>query len=175
MQGAIAGAIVGALFAVALVVFGGEAMRANLVAVFLGAPALIVAFAAIGALFGRAKLFKPKTQGVWELVLKEPVQGLEKATLHVSVKDRQGNVSLIERTFSVVSREKWAHRRCLRPPAGRRPAPSGAVTVRAVWLADLTPDLGRSGIVGRFVFVPDNRPDGVKAFGSSSAPDTRAR
>ena len=69
VQGAIAGAIVGALFAVALVVFGGEAMRANLVAVFLGAPALIVAFAAIGALFGRAKLFKPGRYERYERVV----------------------------------------------------------------------------------------------------------
>src|SRR5439155_1248752 len=69
VQGAIAGAIVGALFAVALVVFGGEAMRANLVAVFLGAPALIVAFAAIGALFGRAKLFKPRRYERYERVV----------------------------------------------------------------------------------------------------------
>jgi 3-hydroxyisobutyrate dehydrogenase-like beta-hydroxyacid dehydrogenase len=56
--GAVVGAVVGALLAVAFLVVGGETMRANLVAVLLGAPALIFAFAAIGALTGRAKLFQ---------------------------------------------------------------------------------------------------------------------
>ncbi|MBI1915627.1 MAG: hypothetical protein HYS12_12980 [Planctomycetes bacterium] len=41
------------------------------------------------------------------------------------------------------------------------PAPIGVATVRAVWLADLTPDRVQSGTVGRFVFVPDSRPDEV--------------
>jgi hypothetical protein len=35
-------------------------MRQNVVAIFLGAPALIFAFAAIGALVGRAKLFQSR-------------------------------------------------------------------------------------------------------------------
>ena len=56
--GAIGGAVVGALIAVAFVVAGGDAMRQNLVAIVLGAPALILAFAAIGALVGRARLFQ---------------------------------------------------------------------------------------------------------------------
>jgi hypothetical protein len=34
--------------------------------------------------------------------LKEPIAALEKGKLTVSVKDRQGNTSRIERTFSVV-------------------------------------------------------------------------
>ena len=56
--GAVGGAVVGALIAVAFVVAGGDAMRQNLVAIVLGAPALILAFAAIGALVGRARLFQ---------------------------------------------------------------------------------------------------------------------
>jgi hypothetical protein len=58
--GAIAGAIIGALVAVAFVIAGGDAMRQNLVAIVLGAPALIFAFAGIGALVGRAKLFQSR-------------------------------------------------------------------------------------------------------------------
>jgi hypothetical protein len=56
--GAIGGAIVGALLAVIFVLAGGETMRQNIFAIVLGAPALILAFAAIGALVGRAKLFQ---------------------------------------------------------------------------------------------------------------------
>jgi hypothetical protein len=56
--GVIGGAVVGALIAVIFVIAGGETMRQNLVAIVLGAPALIFAFAAIGALAGRARLFQ---------------------------------------------------------------------------------------------------------------------
>jgi 5,10-methenyltetrahydromethanopterin hydrogenase len=56
--GAIAGAVLGSLIVVIFVVAGGETMRQNPVAIVLGAPALIVAFAAIGALVGRARLFQ---------------------------------------------------------------------------------------------------------------------
>ena len=45
--------------------------------------------------------FRVKSQGVWELVLDRPTVKLDKGNLSVSVKDRQGNVSRIERTFSV--------------------------------------------------------------------------
>jgi hypothetical protein len=45
--------------------------------------------------------FMPRSQGVWELKLATPIQGLSRARLTVSVKDRQGNESTIERTFSV--------------------------------------------------------------------------
>ena len=48
------------------------------------------------------KKFKAKTNGVWELVLPKPSTALTKGKLTVSVKDKQGNVSRIERTFSVV-------------------------------------------------------------------------
>jgi len=56
--GAIGGAVLGALIAVIFIVAGGDTMRQNLVAIVLGAPVLIVAFAAIGALVGRARLFQ---------------------------------------------------------------------------------------------------------------------
>jgi hypothetical protein len=54
--GAIGGALVGALIAVVFVVVGGDTMRQNLAAIVLGAPVLVIAFAAIGALVGRARL-----------------------------------------------------------------------------------------------------------------------
>ena len=44
--------------------------------------------------------FKPKEQSIWELTLGKPITGLTRGTLVVSVKDRQGNVSRIERSFS---------------------------------------------------------------------------
>jgi hypothetical protein len=56
--GAIAGALVGAAIAVIFVVAGGEPIRQNIVGIVLGAPALVIAFGAIGALVGRAKLFQ---------------------------------------------------------------------------------------------------------------------
>ena len=48
-----------------------------------------------------AKKFRPKPEGVWELVLSEPLVKLPNGKLTVSIKDRQGNTSRIERTFSV--------------------------------------------------------------------------
>src|SRR5262249_23538194 len=39
------------------------------------------------------------------------------------------------------------------------PSPPDARTVRAVWLADLTPERVTSGPPGRFVFVPDSLVD----------------
>jgi hypothetical protein len=48
-----------------------------------------------------ASKFKPKADGVWELQLSAPVRNLAKGKVTVSVKDRQGNISRIERTFSV--------------------------------------------------------------------------
>ncbi len=44
--------------------------------------------------------FKAKTPGVWELALSRPLARLPKGKLTVSVKDRQGNVTRIDRTFS---------------------------------------------------------------------------
>jgi len=46
-------------------------------------------------------LFLAKSQGVWELVLDQPIAKLATGNLTVSVSDKQGNVSRIERTFSV--------------------------------------------------------------------------
>ena len=48
-----------------------------------------------------AARFRPKTQGVWELALARPIAALPRGKLTVSVKDRQGNVSRVERTFAV--------------------------------------------------------------------------
>jgi hypothetical protein len=45
--------------------------------------------------------FKPKTQGVWELKLKKPMTAPAHGKLTVSVKDKQGNLSQTERTFTV--------------------------------------------------------------------------
>jgi hypothetical protein len=51
-----------------------------------------------------ATKFKQKSQGVWELKLAKPIKELPRGKLTVSVKDRQGNISKIERTFSVSTR-----------------------------------------------------------------------
>ncbi len=48
-----------------------------------------------------AARFKPMSEGVHELKLREPIKRLERGTLSISVKDRQGNVARIERTISV--------------------------------------------------------------------------
>jgi mono/diheme cytochrome c family protein len=50
-----------------------------------------------------ASRFRPRGDGVWELKLSRPVTSLAKGKLTVSVKDRQGNLSRIERTFSVAA------------------------------------------------------------------------
>ena len=56
--GAIVGAIVGAVVALVFVIVGGDQIRQNIVAIVIGAPALVLAFAAIGAIAGRAKFFQ---------------------------------------------------------------------------------------------------------------------
>jgi hypothetical protein len=48
-----------------------------------------------------ASKFRQTSDGVWELKLAKPISDLAKGKLTVSVKDRQGNTSRIERTFSV--------------------------------------------------------------------------
>jgi hypothetical protein len=48
-----------------------------------------------------APKFKGKALGVWELTLSKPLTELPKGKLTVSVKDRQGNLTRIERTFVV--------------------------------------------------------------------------
>src|SRR5262245_12916473 len=44
-----------------------------------------------------AAKFKPKSDGVWELMLTNPPANLAKGKLTVAVKDRQGNTNRIER------------------------------------------------------------------------------
>ncbi len=51
-----------------------------------------------------AKQFKPLSQGVFDLGLKQPLATLATGRLTVSVKDRQGNISRIDRKFSVAAR-----------------------------------------------------------------------
>jgi hypothetical protein len=48
-----------------------------------------------------ADKFSVKSQGVWELKLAEPLTSLPRGKLVVSVRDRQGNINRIERTFSI--------------------------------------------------------------------------
>lgn len=48
-----------------------------------------------------AGMFTPAAAGVWELALATPVTRLPSGRLTVSVKDRQGNETRVERTFSV--------------------------------------------------------------------------
>jgi hypothetical protein len=69
----------------------------------LGSFQVVADFALDGIPAGQnlASRFKPKTPGVWELQLAKPLTALPKATLNVSVKDKQGNTSRIERAFFV--------------------------------------------------------------------------
>jgi hypothetical protein len=48
-----------------------------------------------------ASQFKVANSGVWELKLNRPITELPNGKLTVSVRDRQGNITSIERTFSV--------------------------------------------------------------------------
>lgn len=45
--------------------------------------------------------FKAPADSRWELKLSKPITGLTREKLTVSVKDKQGNITRIERTFSV--------------------------------------------------------------------------
>jgi hypothetical protein len=67
---------------------------------------VVADFAVDGAKPGEnlAAKFQALPDNRWELRLKEPITALEKGKLTVSVKDRQGNTTRVERTFSVVSR-----------------------------------------------------------------------
>jgi hypothetical protein len=60
-------------------------------------------FALNGAAAGEnlAKKFTPKSDGVWELALSTPLVKLAQGRSTISVRDRHGNTSRIERTFSV--------------------------------------------------------------------------
>jgi len=57
-QGALAGAMLGAILVVAYVVFGGDQVRQNPVGIAMGAFAIIGGLAFIGWLAGRARVFK---------------------------------------------------------------------------------------------------------------------
>jgi hypothetical protein len=48
-----------------------------------------------------AAKFAAKSPGVWEMKLVKPITKLAKGRIEVSVKDRQGNVTWVERSFSV--------------------------------------------------------------------------
>jgi hypothetical protein len=48
---------------------------------------------------------RPRSSGVWEWKLSRPIERLQKGKLTVSVRDRQGNLSGIERTFAVVAKK----------------------------------------------------------------------
>jgi hypothetical protein len=64
---------------------------------------VVADFALDGASAGEnlAQMFKPKSDAVWELTLTKPLASLDQGRLTVSIRDRQGNTSRIERTFSV--------------------------------------------------------------------------
>jgi hypothetical protein len=57
-QGALAGAMLGAILVVAYVVFGGEPIRQNPFGIAIGGLAIIGGLAAIGWLAGRGRVFK---------------------------------------------------------------------------------------------------------------------
>lgn len=65
-QGALAGAMLGALLTAAFIVFGGESVRQNPGSIALGGLVLIIAFTAIGWLAGRARLFKQEEYADFE-------------------------------------------------------------------------------------------------------------
>jgi len=48
-----------------------------------------------------AAKFQALPESRWELVLSKPVAQLDRGELHVSVKDRQGNIAKIKRSFSI--------------------------------------------------------------------------
>jgi len=48
-----------------------------------------------------AKQFREISPGVWEWRMTRPIERLPKATLNVSIADRQGNVTSLKRTFAV--------------------------------------------------------------------------
>jgi len=52
-----------------------------------------------------AKKFKALPDSRWELTPARPIRELPRGKLTVAVKDRQGNVSRIERTFSVAPKK----------------------------------------------------------------------
>ena len=90
--GAIVGAIVGALLALVFVIVGGDEIRQNLVAIVIGAPILVFAFAAIGALAGRAKLFQSRKYVSYE-------RAVERGEVLVTV---SGSPELLQRSCRIL-------------------------------------------------------------------------
>ena len=90
--GAIVGAIVGALLALVFVIVGGDEIRQNLVAIVIGAPILVFAFAAIGALAGRAKLFQSRKYVSYE-------RAVERGEVLVTV---SGSPELLQRSLRIL-------------------------------------------------------------------------
>ncbi|TMG61321.1 MAG: hypothetical protein E6H87_06560 [Chloroflexi bacterium] len=90
--GAIVGAIVGALLALVFVIVGGDEIRQNLVAIVIGAPILVFAFAAIGALAGRAKLFQSRKYVSYE-------RAVERGEVLVTV---SGSPELLQRSRRIL-------------------------------------------------------------------------
>jgi hypothetical protein len=52
-----------------------------------------------------AERFQPLPEGRWQWNLTQPITELDRATLTVSIRDRQGNVTRLERRFSVEASE----------------------------------------------------------------------
>jgi hypothetical protein len=48
-----------------------------------------------------ARRFRSKGDGIWELMLDQPLAALRAGRLTVSIKDKEGNITKIERTFSI--------------------------------------------------------------------------
>ena len=48
-----------------------------------------------------ARVFRPRAQGVWELKLAMAIKELPHGRVIVSIQDQQGNITRIEREFSV--------------------------------------------------------------------------
>jgi hypothetical protein len=69
----------------------------------LGSFRVVADFAIAGVEAGEnlASKFKPLGDGVWEWALPAPLPAMARGKLDVSVQDRQGNVTRIERAFSI--------------------------------------------------------------------------
>jgi hypothetical protein len=65
-QGALAGAMLGALLTAAIIVLGGESVRQNTGSIALGGVVLVIAFTAVGWLAGRARVFKKREYAALE-------------------------------------------------------------------------------------------------------------
>ena len=89
---------------VAFLVAVGAAESGRPTLMFQTKEAVRLALDGVAAGQNLAPKFKGKSPGVWELMLSRPLTELPRGKLTVSVKDRQGNLTRIERTFGVVTR-----------------------------------------------------------------------